>query len=74
MTKKPSTHTVYAQRYENGKFVKWVATGGAYYETDAEGNQATHIFTDTIVRGDNGYLCLMVNGKEPPAPEPERTG
>jgi hypothetical protein len=73
MTKRPLTHTVYAQRFEHGKFIKWVATGAAYFEQAADGKFAAHVFTDSIVRGDNGYLCIMPGGVEPPAPEPERS-
>jgi hypothetical protein len=50
------------------KFSDWVKVGRGRIETDSEGNQVAHVYTNAIVRGDTGYIRLTLAGKKPPPP------
>ena len=69
-SKKPMTHTAWAQHYQGGQFRKWVETGEGRAEIDANGIVTVHVYEDRIPRGDSGYICLMPIGVKPPEPQP----
>ncbi|MBV9939596.1 MAG: hypothetical protein JO150_13900 [Acidobacteriaceae bacterium] len=54
--------------YLRGKFVEWVRVGRGYIETDEQGNQISHSYTNASVRGDIGYIRLWPGHKPPPLP------
>jgi len=62
------THTAWAPYYLRGKFVEWVRVGRGYIETDEQGNQISHSYTNASVRGDIGYIRLWPGHKPPPLP------
>lgn len=68
------THTAWAPYFVRRKFSEWVKVGRGRIETDSEGNQIAHVYTNAIVRGDTGYIRLMPVGKKPPHPtaQPKR--
>jgi hypothetical protein len=72
------THTAWAPYLMGSgrmrKFSEWVKVGRGRIETDSEGNQVVHVYTNAIVRGDTGYIRLMPAGKKPPHPtaQPKR--
>ena len=46
------------------KFSDWVKVGRGRIETDSEGNQIAHVYTNAIMRGDTGYIRLTPRRKE----------
>jgi hypothetical protein len=63
------THTAWSQYFHRGKFREWVKVGRGRIDVDAHGNKVVHVYTNAIVRGDSGYICLMPDKVNPPEPE-----
>jgi hypothetical protein len=68
---KPLTHVLWLQKWEGGRFRKWLQVGKGRIEIDADGTATVHNFQDlTAIGGWSGYTCLLPIGVKPNDPEP----
>ena len=69
---KPSTHVLWLQRWEHGKFAGWYQVGKGRIDIDAGGNASAENYQMlTTIGGWNGYTRLLPIGITPKDPEPQ---
>jgi len=67
-SKKPMTHTAWAQYSEGGQFRRWVEVGVGRVDVDSSGACTTHLYQDRFPAGGSTYICLLPIGVRPPDP------
>jgi hypothetical protein len=67
---KPHTHSAFTRQRFGRKLGPWIKIGSG--RLDADGAEVT--LRVLPIGGFSGYVRLILNGKEPPAPEPQRPG
>lgn len=69
----PMTHTAWTPLFdEDGNFLRSVEIGYGIVESDASGRVTAQTFREREpIRYDSGFVWLLPNGQQPPAPPPE---